>query len=66
MPAESEAPEHYTTLTVHVPISVVDRLRPYARRRAKATFVSEAIRAALDQADAERAAQEPEPAEAAS
>ena len=47
----AEPTELRGSLTVSVPISVLERLRPYASRRAKNRFVSEAIRAALDQAD---------------
>jgi hypothetical protein len=46
-------------LTVTVPVSVLQRLQPFASRRAKSQFVSQAIAAALDQADQDRA---PEPA----
>jgi hypothetical protein len=61
MAVRPEGKEYYAYLTVHVPISVLERLRPYAIRRAKSEFVTAAITAALDKADQDR-----EPAEAAS
>jgi hypothetical protein len=59
-PVGVEPNEWRATLTVMVPVSVLERLRPYASRRAKNRFVSEAIRAALDQADAKAEAREPQ------
>jgi hypothetical protein len=66
MQAKPDAKEHRGYLTVNVPLSVMERLEPFALRRIKSKFVTAAITAALDQYDAEQAAQEPEPAEAAS
>jgi hypothetical protein len=54
-PAGAEYEELRGSLTVMVPISVLEQLRPYASRRAKSRFVTEAIRAALDQATEDRA-----------
>jgi hypothetical protein len=53
-PAGAESRELRGSLTVMVPVSVLERLQPLASRRAKSRFVSEAIRAALDQADQDR------------
>jgi hypothetical protein len=39
------------TLTVSVPVTVLQRLQPLASRRAKSSFVTQAIRAAFEQAD---------------
>jgi hypothetical protein len=50
-PAGAESRELRGSLTVMVPVSVLQRLQPLASRRAKSRFVTEAIRAALDQAD---------------
>jgi hypothetical protein len=52
--AGAEPNELHGSLSVTVPVSVLERLRPYASRRAKSRFVSEAIRAALDQAEQDR------------
>jgi flagellar motor switch protein FliM len=53
-PVGVESNELRGSLTVMVPVSVLERLRPFASRRAKSRFVTEAIRAALDQADQDR------------
>jgi hypothetical protein len=53
-PAGVEYEELRGSLTVMVPVSVLERLRPYASRRAKSRFVTEAIRAALAQAAEDR------------
>jgi predicted transcriptional regulator len=62
---EATARELRGSLTVTVPVSVLQRLQPLASRRAKSAFVSRAIAAALDQAE-QQATEDREPAEAAS
>jgi hypothetical protein len=60
MPEQSqtgpEPKELRGSLTVTVPVSVLQRLQPLASRRAKSKFVSQAIMAAFDKQDRERAA----------
>jgi hypothetical protein len=58
MPAKPEAKELHGFLTVNVPITLLERLQPFARQRTQSKFVSAAVKAALDQYDAEQADQD--------
>jgi hypothetical protein len=53
---EPETRELHANLSVSMPISVLVRLQPYANRRAKSEFITQAVRRALDDADQDREA----------